>query len=172
MKKVYQRIIDPGIGDCMQCVIASLFNMKYEDVPAFITMKDGWFNALYQLSQSKGYDYEGMLHNRNYNRLWHPTASCFKKEEWHYPQIMTKKKLYKESGVNGLFYAAVLSPKYFNFNEGKNVTHAVIIDRDYNIVHDPNPGYKNILGYPLREILGYNGIIDVFLINKLNNEKN
>ena len=39
--------------------------------------------------------------------------------------------------------------------------HAVLIDNNFNIVHDPNPNYKGILKYPLADILGYNGIIKV-----------
>ena len=77
---------------------------------------------------------------------------------------MTPKKLYREEGVNGYFFATVLSPNYFTLTNYL-AAHAVVIDRDYNIVHDPNPSYKNIKGYPLRKLLGYNGIIDVFLIN-------
>jgi hypothetical protein len=64
-----------------------------------------------------------------------------------------------------LFFASVLSPKYFNYTSGFTATHAVLIDKDYNIVHDPNPAYQEILNYPLANLLGYNGILDVYLIN-------
>jgi hypothetical protein len=153
----------------MQAAIASLFDTTLEDVPNFIEYKDGWFSPLWEFIQNKGYSYQGMLHNKNHSNLYHPTLNCFKKENWFSKSIISPKKLYKEQGVNGLFFASVLSPKYCTINDGYHSTHAVIIDKDYNIVHDPNPEYENILKYPLADLLKYNGIIDVFLINPKNN---
>jgi len=166
MIKVYQTIVDKNHGNCMQAAIATLFSRKLEEVPNFIEL-DSWFSALCKTAIDNGYDYEGMLHNKNYTRLWHPTDECFKKGRWHRPSIMTKKALYKHEGVNGLFYAAVLSPNNFNWGEGIMATHAVIIDRDYNVVFDPNHQYDNILEYPLKSLLGYNGIINVDIINPI-----
>lgn len=165
MKKVYQTIIDIGHGNCMQAAIASLFDLELEEVPNFIEFKDGWFSSMYKFLTENDYDYHGMLHNKKYTTLCTPTHECFNELKWLKRCIMTPKKLYKEEGVNGLFYAAVLSPKYFTWSG--HTTHAVIIDRDYNIVHDPNKEYntKKFRQYPLTSLLGYNGIIDVMLIN-------
>jgi len=164
MKKIYQTIVDRGHGNCMQAVIASLLDMKLNDVPNFIEC-DSWFKPLYELINKKGYSYQGMLHNKKYTILNSPSDECFNELKWHRQSIMTPKKLYREQGVNGLFYAGVLSPKYFSWTD--QTTHAVIIDRDYNIVHDPNKEYndKKFRQYPLTSLLGYNGIIDVILIN-------
>jgi hypothetical protein len=79
---------------------------------------------------------------------------------------MTPKCLYNEPGINGYFYASVLSVKYFTWE--KQITHAVIIDRDFNIVHDPGPHNQDILAYPLSNILGFNGVINVYLIEPKN----
>ncbi len=49
---------------------------------------------------------------------------------------------------------------------GTSCTHAVIIDKNYNIVHDPNHNNEGLSSYPMAEELGYNGIINIYLINK------
>lgn len=169
MIKVYQKIVDPKNGDCMQAAVASLFEMKLKDVPEFIKMPKGtWFQSMIEFFKTQGYEYKGELHNKNYNRLNTPTYECFKKEKWHRPSIMTKKALHKLDGIDGYFFACVLSPKFFTWANGGKGWHAVIIDRDYNIIHDPNRGYKDILKYPLTSILGYNGVFNVWKIEKGN----
>ena len=165
MIKVYQTIVDRGHGNCMQAAMASLFHKPLEEVPHFLEFKDHWFSEMRKFLHANNYDYEGMLHNKNYSIICTPTYHCFNKSKYHKPSIITKKKLYNEPGVNGYFFASVLSPKYFNWGSGFTATHAVIIDRDYNVVHDVNPGYKDIIMYPLAELLKYNGLIDVYLIN-------
>jgi len=165
MIKIYQTIVDKGHGNCMQAAIASLFDLSLNDVPNFIEYKDGWFSPLWELSQNLGYEYQGMLHNKNYNKLLHPTADCFKVTKFHKKSILNLTNLKNEVGVNGLFFASVLSPKYCSLNDGFHSTHAVIIDKKYNIVHDPNPEYEKLIKYPLADLLKYNGIIDVLLIN-------
>ena len=164
MKKVYQTIIDENKGNCMQAAIASLFDLELNDVPNFIGF-ESWFSPMYKLIQEQGYDYHGMLWNKYYNKLWHTKKDCWEKPKYHRGHIVTPKRLYREEGVNGLFYAGVLSPKYFSWGARKDTTHAVIIDKDYNIVFDPNKEYKKLYQYPLADLLKYNGIIDVMIIN-------
>ena len=165
MIPVYQRIVDPGKGDCMQAAIASLFEVKWEDVPKFIEVPEkGWFKVMYEFIEKQGYRYGGVLYNKRYSTINTPTHECRNEVKWHRPSIITKKCLYKYEGVNGYFYAGVYSPKYFQWD--RRTEHAVIIDRDFNIVHDPNEGYKDLLNYPLTSLLGYNGIVDVFIIEK------
>lgn len=169
MKRIFQRRIDPGNGDCMQCAIASIFDLDYEKTPDFINAGQGWFKMLYEFLQSKGYDYQGMIHNKRYQYLITPKDYCFRQVKFHRPSQITKKALYNEAGVNGLFFASVLSPKYFTWENGAHhTTHAVVIDKDYNILHDPNPEYSNLIQYPLADIIGFNGIIDIYLINPSN----
>ena len=164
MIKVYQKIIDKGNGDCMQAVMASLFEKRMEEIPHFISFGKNWFSEFYKFINDNGYKYDGTLNNKIYSKILSPD-SCFEIKKFHKASIIRKSNLRKESGINGLFFASVLSPKYTKSILEKHTTHAVIIDKDFNIVHDPNPEYENILHYPLSDIIGYKGIIDIYLIN-------
>jgi len=165
MKKVYQKIVDPGNGDCWKCAIASLLDMEYEDVPHFLEYGKHSFSEYRKLLKQSGYKETDFIWNRKALILDRPTMNCFENIRYHRPSIITPKKLFRYSGVNGLFYATVYSPKYFTM--ANRTTHAVIIDRDFNIVHDPNPGYENIIRYPLSELIGYNGIRSISIIEKI-----
>ena len=114
MTPVYQTIIDKGHGNCMQAAIASLFDEKLENVPNFIEMGDDWFYNLRKFYKEKGYP--------------HGCFSPIKDIE------LTKKVLEYDGGINGYWYASVPS-----INLGEGSTHAVIIDKEMNVVHDPNP---------------------------------
>ena len=167
MTPVFQTKVDKDHGNCMQAAFASLFDLKLEDVPNFIELGDKWFSEMYSFVKTQGYEYETMLHNKVYSTLTTPTHECFNKVHWHRPSIMTPKCLYREQGIHGYFFATVLSPKYFNWHSGSASCHAVIIDRHFNVVHDVSPEYQNILSYPLSKILGYNGVINVYIINPI-----
>lgn len=149
----------------MQAAIASLLELELNQVPNFIEMDDGWFKTFWSFLNEHGYEYNGYLHNKYYTMLWHTKKDCFEKPKWNRNTVITPKRLYKEEGVEGLFYAAVLSPKYFSWGAREDKTHAVIIDKDYNIIFDPNPEYKDLYQYPLTPHLRYNGIVDVMIIN-------
>lgn len=164
MKKIYQTINDPNKGNCMQAVIASLFDKELDEVPNFIELGQDWFKVMWDFINEQGYAYEGILYNKNYNRLMNPTHECFKDEKFYRPSMITPNQLKNYNGVNGYFYAAVLSPNHFNWS--KQTTHAVIIDKDYNIVHDPSEGYRDLKKYPLTSLLKYNGIIYIYLFEK------
>jgi hypothetical protein len=168
MKPVYQKNINHGMGDCMQAVIASLFEKELDEVPKFIEFGDRWWSELRKYFMKNGYSCTGYFHNKNYQSFLNPTYQCFNKEMFDKRQILSKNNLKKWTGVNGFFFASVLSPKYFTYKEkGFPVQHAVVIDKGFNIVHDPNPGYANILSYPLSDFLKFNGILEVLKINKL-----
>lgn len=161
MRKVYQKIIDPKHGDCMQAAIASLFDDEYENVPAFIDHKN--MGILFdEYLESKGYKVESVLHNRGWNMLMHPTADCFSEKNYYEPHILKPENL--TDGVNGYFYCSVLSPKYFSWQHMG--THAVICDSKLNIVHDPNKDYGSIKSYPLDSVIGCRGIIGLYNIVK------
>lgn len=164
MKKVYQRIVDVGHGDCMQAAMASLFGDEYENVPAFIE-HDNWFELFCDFIESKGYEYDGMLHNKVWGTLMNPTFECFENPSFDKWSLLEPENLKSYQGVDGLFYASVLSPKYFNWDD-LSATHAVICDQNLNIVHDPNMDYGNIRAYPLSSVIGYNGIINVSIFIK------
>jgi len=157
MTPVYQTIVDPDHGNCMQATFASLFDMNLEDVPHFLELKDGWFPSFYKIIVEKGYDYEGGLYNKKLNELRFPGEPTTEKF-----QLENIKDL---QGVNGYFYACVYSPKYFDPAKGytDQITHAVIVDKNLNIVHDPNPNNKDVK-YPLADEIGHNGIHYIFVI--------
>lgn len=114
MKKVFQSRIEKVHGTCMQAAIASLFELFLEDVPNFIELGNEWFYTMSDFYEKRGYSH-----------------CCFN------PQgriELTKQVLEIDGGVNGYWYASVPS-----INLGNGVTHAVIIDKNMNVVHDPNP---------------------------------
>lgn len=152
MEKIYQRLVDKNKGDCMRAAIASLLNMDYEQVPNFIEDERGYFPLLWEFLQSTDYEYKGFLHNPMEKVNMH--EECF------------VGALSKYDGVDGIFYASVYSPKYYDTSDPVPNTHAVLIDKNYNIVHDPNPGNKDVIEYPLAKELGYNGIINIMLLEK------
>lgn len=152
MKTVYQKNIDKDKGDCMQAAIASLFDKDYDEVPKFIELEEGHHNPLITFLRTTEYQYEGMLHNP------------MDKSNLYFPTFITQLKKY--NGVDGYFYASVYSPKYFNKDDAYPSTHAVIIDKKFNIVFDPNPENKDVKEYPMAKELGFNGIINVYLIEK------
>lgn len=164
MKKVFQTVVDKGKGNCMQAALASLFDLELEQVPNFADygLTDGkWFAPFYEFIATQGYEYNGTLYNVKDSLIRGLT-------EW-YEQVKDKSRMNEIKdliGVNGLFYASVYSPKFFDLKDKHPSTHAVLIDKNFNIVHDPNPEYQAIKTYPKAEELGYNGIIDVYIIEK------
>jgi hypothetical protein len=116
MKKVYQTIIDSEKGNCMQAAIASLLDLELNDVPNFIEfVEDGnWHTTMY-----------GFLHDKGYRM-----CSIYKERK---STDFLIKVTHFDGGVDGYFYASVPSQTF------DGVSHAVIVDKDLNIVHDPNP---------------------------------
>lgn len=150
MKKVFQRIVDAGNGDCMKCAIATLLGLDYEEVPHFLHFESP-NTVMANFMMSKGYEYEGCLYN--------------------YPgsEYSTIHQLSECDGVNGLFYASVFSPKYYkeeNGIKGHQIGHAVLINKNFEIVFDPNPAYESLEKYPASDEMGYNGINNVYIFNK------
>lgn len=162
MKKVYQRIIDPGHGDCMQAAIATLFNDEYKNVPPFIELGRSMSKAFDEYIDSKGYYLQKELTNDKFQLLIRPTERCFKEFEFDEKYMFNESNL--NDGVDGYYYAIVLSPKYFSWKT--LAAHAVICDNKLNIVHDPNVAYENILAYPLSSLIGCNGIIGLYCFAK------
>lgn len=157
MKKIYQTIIDKTHGNCMQAAIASLFDKELEEVPNF-KEENSWFMTLYKFVQEQGYDVQGTLYNRT-DGLKNKTLMEGYNDRFNEIKDM--------EGVNGYFYAGVYSPKYQHLVEHRKdaVTHAVIIDKNFNIVHDPNQEYRELNNYPYADEIGYNGIMDILMIN-------
>ncbi len=114
MKKVYQSNVSSDCGDCARAAIASLFDMELLDVPDFLGNHDTipMGLAIMNFHNDRGYK-SGYM-----NRSEKPTLQEIAKYD---------------GGVNGYFYAAVDSRTF----EGGS--HAVIVDVNLNVVHDPNP---------------------------------
>ena len=172
MKKVYQRIIDPTKGDCFKCCICSLLELDYDEVPNFVEIEDNreYTEAIKTFFLDHGYKFEWEeFINPKAMALEQPTAFCFEKRPRGGCYCRKPlKKMRQEEGIDGLFLAAVYSPGHTNPDEHPiKHLHAVICDKDFNIVHDPNENYKGIREYPYSYIIGYNGIRSVELIRKI-----
>lgn len=161
IKKVYQTVISANNGNCMQAAYATLFGLELEQVPNFISFDDRWYEKLYEFYKTRGYRLEYTLENSMiFDVLKEASGSTVKKED-RFGEV----KHY--DNINGFLAASVFSPKYFNIQSKRMYLHQVLIDTDFNIVHDPNPLYKDIKKYPLANEIGYNGIVNVDFIKKL-----
>ena len=114
MKRVFQSRIEKKHGTCMQAAVASLFEMFIDDVPNFIELGENWFESMFSFYQERGY-----------------SLCCFNPQR---NLELTKQVLEFDGGVNGYWFASVPS-----INLGEGSIHAVIIDKEMNVVHDPNP---------------------------------
>lgn len=148
---MYQRIVDPGNGDCLKAAIASLMDEDYENVPHFISFGERWWSELYSYLKLKGYRGKIDLYNPV---IWPDTLP-----EW------SLARLKEFEGIDGVFYATVCSPKYNPNGELSGVTHAVLVDSDFNVVHDPNPANVDVR-YPLHDDI-YKGIRQVEIFEKI-----
>lgn len=161
MTPIYQTEINDKTGNCMQAAIASLLDLPLEKVPHFKKAND-WFQAMYDFLRENGYDFKGTLYNYEYTPLRGMVNEFFET-----PPKNRFAELQNMKGVKGYFFASVCSPKYFDLEKQHYSTHAVLINRDLNIVHDPNPHYATIKEYPYAKELGFNGIIDIMMIEKI-----
>ena len=155
MKKVYQTIIDPGKGNCMQAAIASLWEFPLEEVPNFKEYDQEWFSKMWSFigeCSVDGQEYEIL------GTLYNPKGHHGFKGEDRFPEIK------EMAGVKGYFYASVYSPIFYHPEAKDPCTHAVVIDKDYNIVHDVNKQNLEVKVYPEADKMGYNGILTILMI--------
>lgn len=145
MKPIYQTVIDKNSGDCLRAALASLLEIdEVESIPNFSVIRRDWHMTLIHEVQNRGFEYIGMRYR------WNKELNTIQNHD----------------GVDGLFLAAVYSPKFYNANDAVPVTHSVIIDKNFNIVHDPNPNNKDVKKYPKADELGCNGILYFYIIEK------
>jgi hypothetical protein len=157
MIKNYQTIVDAGKGNCMQAAVASLLDMPLEKVPNFIEFGQNWFSTFYNFLKENDYEYNGTLYNHYNNLRLSPNDDV----------VNQFKELENEEGINGYFFGVVYSPKYYNPNDASPKTHAVIVDKNFNVVYDVNPEYIENTIYPESDVIKYNGIISIYLINRI-----
>lgn len=159
MKPVYQTIFCNVKGNCYAAIIASLLEKTLEDVPNFIEQED-CHKAVCDFLQPLGYSYCQYLVNGN------------RRDESKYQFDFFQKELPLIGSINGYYDAVVYSPNFFDMEKYisnpnyEPVCHAVIVDKNFNIVHDPNPNYEKIDKYPLANEVGYNGVIGIVLWKK------
>lgn len=114
MKKINQTIVDSGKGNCQQAAIASLLELELEEVPNFNLDQENFWKIVWDFMGQQGYNDIG----------------------WEYPTDKTPgliERLKFDGGWKGCFPATVPSQTF------KDATHAVLVDSDLNVVHDPNP---------------------------------
>ena len=119
LSKVNQHIICGVKGNCMQAALATLFSKELCDTVNVIDYdNDGWFDAMLSwLDKSTDFIYAGVVNA-------------------HENSTETMRALQSMYAINGFFYGVVNSKNF------KGETHAVIIDRNGVVVHDPNPDKK------------------------------
>ena len=155
MKPVFQQNTELGKGDCMRAVVASLFEDEIENVPNFIELPNGiYWEEFLKYHNDRGYTFKGIRYNLN---MFNGS-----------PEDLSLETIKSSEGINGFFFATVFSPKHNPEGEFNGILHAVVIDKDFNIVHDPNPEYKDLKEYPKHD--KYNGILYVKLFEKNNYE--
>ena len=112
MTPVMQTIIDAEYGNCFQATIASLLDLPLEAVPHFLRSEELWHDVYTAFMWAHGWDWKGDVSGHG------------EKED---------RPLKAEETVNGHYYASVRSRVF------KGGLHAVVMDLDGVIVHDPNP---------------------------------
>lgn len=117
MKKVFQTIVDKDRGNCMQAAVASLFDKELNEVPNFIELGDSFAMEFFFFFENRGYN---------------PTCIFTNKYDIDKLKEITE----YDGGIDGYFYATIPSKTY------DGIFHAVIIDKNLNVVHDPNPNQK------------------------------
>jgi len=115
MIKVYQTIVDKGYGNCMQAVVASLLELPLDDVPHFLLKKNLGSYGMFKFFREWGFD------------------PCYFNRGKYDTEFMRKIAKF-DGGVDGYFYA-----KSQTF---ENTWHAIIVDENLNVVHNPNPNQK------------------------------
>lgn len=115
VQPVDQAISCGGRGDCMRATLASLLGLELEAVPHFILLPERLWNYVFSMFLwALGWSYEGCM---SYSKT-EPNNLCL------------------EDSFDGYFYATVPSRNF----EGK--THAVVMDMNGVVVHDPSPTKK------------------------------
>lgn len=164
MKKIYQTIVDKNVGNCAQAAIASLLELELNEVPNFKEYNEKFWSKMFSFLYDKGYDFHGTIYN--------PRLHAAESYELYYHEKERKlpENRYNEikdmDGVGGYFFGTVYSPRFYDPMSIKQITHAVIIDKEFNIVNPVNKDYDGITKYPLHDLIGYNGVINFLMIEK------
>jgi len=132
MKPAMQTITDKTRGDCHRAVIASLLDLEIEQVPHFrLFSDDTWCNVYVYFLMGCGYDFEGT---------------------GYFPKNTPRSEHLKDCHIGGYVFATVPSK---NYPPEEGITHAVVMDLDGLVVHDPHPGkaYQGINVIDTKELM-------------------
>jgi len=125
MIPVFQTIVDKGYGDCMRAAVASLLELSLEEIPDFKNEESK------EPRDWKKSTVIGYLHSIGLD------ACCInKRDDLNQGTDFLIKVAKFDGGYKGCFYASVPSQTF------PNIFHAVVVDTDLNIVHDPNPNQR------------------------------
>lgn len=119
MRRMFQTRFGKGTGNCAQAAMASLFGIDIYEVPDFITRhteEEPQSIHIMRFMESRGYEYTTYIWTHRF-----PSLDQF------------KNILRYDGGIDGFFYAIIDSLTL------EDSQHAVIINTDMQVVHDPNP---------------------------------
>lgn len=158
MKAVYQQIVDHEHGDCWKAAVASVLELNYDDIPILDPSTPNYFLMCRMFMGKMDLVIDRILWNGNL--------------EGDISKEVDFTNLKDFSGFNGFFLATVASPAFHNpgmsayMNVMSGNGHSVVIDKDFNIVHDPNPNNRGLKKYPFADQIGHNGVVAVELYRK------
>lgn len=116
MIPVMQTIIDKGKGNCFSAALASILELKLEDVPYFRVIDQSiWINELFSFLHKYDCEFYGTKYGTN---------------------ILTY-----DIGINGYYIVNGQSRFYF---DDPTITHSVVFYKG-KMIHDPNPANKGLL---------------------------
>lgn len=113
MTPVDQTIVHQGDGDCTRAVVASLLDLTIEQVPHFNRFGDRWHDVLDGFLELMGVECEGVC-----------SVKCGERPAQSHVA---------EYQLDGYLYGSVNSRTF------KGGGHAVVIDMQGIVIHDPNP---------------------------------
>lgn len=126
-------------GNCMQATVASLLELEINAVPNFKLAGKRALRDVIAFMKQHGYSFVRLINPK---------------------QDLTTIK--DEEGINGYFFGIVRSK--INI-EGH---HAVVVDRNCNIIHTVNKEYDGIKQFDKRSESEINGLIFIFVFNPTN----
>jgi len=112
MTPVFQTEVSSERGDCLRACVASLFDLEISQVPHFLLFGARWHNIFVHFLQGMGCEFHGSGWAHSHK---------YPKDHPHF---------------DGFVLASVKSKTL------ENVTHAVVMDLDGVVVHDPNPNER------------------------------
>ena len=136
MRPIDQRVISNVNGDCFRACVASLLEVPYEDAFDLYSMIGAsWMEAFFPWLKQRGFEFNGMFN------VWNGKENTLTWEELRNRSV----------GIKGCFIGWGISPRYTD-----GTTHAVIVDGNGKVIHDPHPSKQ-----------GVNPVWEVYIIDRI-----